>query len=189
MPLDEVAERGALRDLKRGKKHDVLKRLMDAYGSELYRFCYTFANSKADAEDVLQQTFMQAFEGFDAFSAKSSLRTWLFSIARNRCLDKLKTDRRLRARVEFVDQPPEPAPDLGDASDPVSVDQLQRFLRLCIEALSDLGRSTVLLRFHSELSYPEIAAITQENPKTLQVRVARALPELRRCLDEHGVTL
>ena len=189
MPLNEIAEHGALRDLEEGDKHNALKRLMDAYGTELYRFCNSYVKSAADAEDVLQLTFMQAFEGFGEFSAASTLRSWLYSIARNRCLDRLKADRRLRARVEFVDEPPEPEPNPGDASDSAGVDEVQRILRLCIEALSALARSAVLLRFQSGFSYPEIALITQEKPKTLQVRVARALPELRRCLSKHGVSL
>lgn len=189
MPLDEVAEQGALRDLRRGRKDTALRRLMDAYGSELYRFCYTFMRNKADAEDVLQQTFMQAFESFSQFSAKASLRSWLYSISRNRCLDKLKADRRLQARVEFVDEPPEPKSNPGDELELAGSEQLRRVLQHCMQALSDVVRSTMLLRFQSELSYPEIALITQEKPKTLQVRVARALPELRNCLHEHGVSL
>ena len=189
MPLDDVAERGALDDLREGRKSDALKLLMDAYGSELFRFCYSMMGNRDDAEDMLQQTFMQAFESFGQFSANASLRSWLYSISRNRCLDKLKASRRLRARIDFVDDPPERASSVGDAVESVGDDQLRRVLQDCVSALASAVRNTVLLRFQSEMSYPEIAAIMDEKPKTLQVRVARALPELRNCLQSHGIAL
>lgn len=189
MPIDEVSERSALLDLKKGRKHNALCCLMKAYGTELYRYCYSFLNNKDDAEDMLQLTFMQAFEGLHKFSANASFRSWLYTIARNRCLDKLKGDRRLHARVIFIDAPPEAEADFGDSADPVANEQLNRILRDCLQRLSEAVRSTVLLRFQGELSYREIAEIMQENSKTLQTRVTRALPALRDCLREYGVSL
>lgn len=189
MATDDIAEQAALRDLHGGRQQEALQRLMRAYGTQIYRFCYSFMKNKNDAEDMLQLTFLQAFESLGNYAAKSSLRSWLYTIARHRCLDKLKADRRLHARVEFVDEPPENAPDAPGDADPVGDDQLGAALRSCLERVSDAARTTLLLRFQSEMSYREIEAILQEKAKTLQVRVARALPALQRCLDEHGVSL
>lgn len=189
MAADETAERAALNALEKGQTQDALRRLMQAYGTEIYRFCFSFMKNENDAEDMLQLTFMQAFEALGNYESRASLRSWLYTIARHRCLDKLKANRRLSARVTFVDEPPENIDEPHHDNDPVSDDQLSAALRHCLARVSDAVRTTVLLRFQSDMSYPEIEAVLQENSKTLQTRVARALPALRKCLDERGVSL
>ncbi|MFK8016041.1 MAG: RNA polymerase sigma factor [Gammaproteobacteria bacterium] len=186
MPLDETAERAALQALDNNQSEHALRRLMQAYGTEIYRFCYSFMKNRSDAEDMLQLTFMQAYEALEGHSSKSSLRAWLYTIARNRCLDKLKAERRLQTRVAFVEEPPESPMESGD---PVGDDQLVAALRNCLARVSTAVRTAVLLRFQRELSYPEMEAILQESAKTLQVRVSRALPELHRCLLRQGISL
>jgi len=79
MPLDEMAERAALQALDNNQSEHALRRLMQAYGTEIYRFCYSFMKNKSDAEDMLQLTFMQAYEALEGHSSKSSLRAWLKS--------------------------------------------------------------------------------------------------------------
>lgn len=189
MPLNEIAEQQAQRALKTRVHQEVVSILMKAYGDELYRFCQSMLNNPSDAQDVLQITFVQAFKGLAKFESKSSFRTWLYVIARNRCLDEIKKAKRFDARVEFTDEVPEPT-DLRSKSSELEGDPfMQEVLRKCMAKLSDSVRAALLLRFQSEHSYEEAGAILQEKAGTLQARVARALPALKRCVEENGVTL
>ena len=80
------------------------------YRRELQVHCYRMLGSLHDAEDALQDTLLSAWQGFGAFEGRASLRTWLYRIATNRCLNARRAARRRGARgwdVPGVD-PPEP---------------------------------------------------------------------------------
>lgn len=177
------AEEAALTALDRGDREAALALLMDAYGGVLYRYCLHVVADPQLAEDVHQTTFVQAFEGMGRFARGSSLRTWLFGIARHRCLDALKTTRRRRARFRVVEALPDhPAGEAGP-EDRLLARVRALALARCLGRLSSASRSAVLLRYQAGLSYAEMASAGGERATTLQARVARALPVLRRCLE------
>ncbi|MCH9649330.1 MAG: RNA polymerase sigma factor [Deltaproteobacteria bacterium] len=180
-------EIGVVEALNSGNREHALTLLMDAYGDSLYRFCRQMTREASLAEDVHQMTFVQAYQGLGDFAFRSSFRTWLFSIARHRCLDALKILRRRRARFELVDEPPH-RPDGTDSADQ-RLEAIDRNLTLerCLGSLAPRVREAILLRFREESSYTEMALVCREKPATLQARVARAMPLLRRCLEESGV--
>src|SRR5215467_100549 len=66
---------------------DAFRELTDPYRRELQLHCYRMLGSVQDAEDMLQETLLAAWRGLDAFEGRSSMRTWLYRIATNRCLN------------------------------------------------------------------------------------------------------
>jgi RNA polymerase sigma-70 factor (ECF subfamily) len=182
--IDVEAE--VLRALTRGEQRRALVLLMDAHGVAIYRFCLQMLRDKTLAEDAQQTVFVHAFSGLSEFDRRSSLRTWLFSIARHRCLDLIKAERRRRKRFVLVERPPEPTPpprrpDEGP-DEGIDMRQLHARLERCLDRLAPDARSAVLLRFHHELRFEQMAAVCGASAGTLQARVARAMATLRRCL-------
>lgn len=166
--------------LDRQDSRDALNRLMELYGHAVFRFCRQLTGDETLADECRQITFVQAYEGLPRFSRRSSLKTWLFSIARHRCLDALKSRRRRFAR--FLPMPEHDVGSAGTVADKALAKDRLRGLAECLAGLNAKVRAAVLLRFQEDLSYGQMAEVCDERPATLQARVARALPVLRQCL-------
>ncbi|HET9768094.1 MAG TPA: RNA polymerase sigma factor [Thermoanaerobaculia bacterium] len=183
----EDPEREALAALDRADRDAALTVLMQLYGAPLYRYCRRMVDDEELAQDAHQLTFVQAYEAMAGFSRRSSLRTWLFGIARHRCLDAIKIERRRRRRFARLDEE-EDRPAAGvDPEAGLAAGSLGAGLGACLRGLTPRVRAAVLLRFQQGLSYVQIAALTGERAPALQARVARALPVLRRCLEQRGL--
>lgn len=183
------AEQEAIEALDRGDRKGALTVLMEAYGTSVYRYCRQMVVDADLAEDVHQMTFVQAYESLGRFARRSSLRTWLYGIARHRCLDALKTTRRRRARFELVEELPEEPDSREHPEERLTARSLSTALEECLRQLAPRIRTAVLHRYQDGFSYPEMARICRERAATLQARVARALPGLRRCIEQQGLTL
>jgi RNA polymerase sigma-70 factor (TIGR02960 family) len=89
---------------------DAFRELTEPYRRELQMHCYRMLGSFQDAEDVLQDTLLAAWQGLERFEERASVRTWLYRIATNRCLNALRSASRRPAKEWDVPgiEPPEP---------------------------------------------------------------------------------
>src|SRR5436309_6211746 len=105
-PQTTVEQRGLL-DAARAGDEGAFARLVEPYRAELHAHCYRMLGSVHDAEDALQEALLRAWRGLARFEGRSSLRSWLYTIATNTCLSAIA---RRPKRVLPV--------DYGPASDP-----------------------------------------------------------------------
>lgn len=177
----ELADAMARRDDRRAIA------LIDAtYGIQLYRFVRTMVRRDELADDVYQTTLVEAFRDLRAFAGRSSVRAWLFAIARHRCLDALKAARRRDARFTSTEQLPEPADSAPAADHQLSHAELVAALERCVDELSAEVRMVLLMRFTEGFAYEDIARICRARPDAVRARVSRAMPVLRRCIERRG---
>jgi RNA polymerase sigma-70 factor (TIGR02960 family) len=81
-------------DRARAGDHDAFRDLVQGHSHELQVHCYRILGSLQDAEDAVQETLVSAWRNLGEFGQRSSLRTWLYKIATNRCLDMLRAGSR-----------------------------------------------------------------------------------------------
>ena len=100
--------RARIREVTAPRDDAAFRALADAHRRELQVHCYRILGSVQDAEDLVQETLLAAWRGLDAFEARASVRTWLYRIATNRCLNALRDRGR---RVPELAAPPAAAPE------------------------------------------------------------------------------
>jgi RNA polymerase sigma factor (sigma-70 family) len=175
--------------LQRGDQEAAFLRLVRQYGKVVHTVSYRLIKDSARAEDVMQETFMKAYETIDTLHDPKRLGAWLKSIAWNKSIDILRADKRAHAHRTALEHQAEgddtaPALELLAA---LTSDEERRALQDCLDELPPDKRAAVEGRFFARLEYSELAAATGEKTDTVRIRVARALPELRECLERKGV--
>jgi RNA polymerase sigma-70 factor (ECF subfamily) len=177
-------ETDALDAIRRGDLSRALTILMETYGDDIYRHCRSVVGSGDLADEVHQTVFIQAFRDLATYHGRSSLRSWLYAIARHRCLDALKITRRWRRRFLAGPSVPE-GEDQGAGAEARLVARAdERALEAALAKLKPKVRVAVLLRFQDGMSFEDMAEICGERAATLQARVMRALPVLKEALEE-----
>jgi RNA polymerase sigma-70 factor (ECF subfamily) len=164
-------------------KRRALTLLMARHGDGIFRYAMAMTRDRNLAEEVRQQVFVEAYRDLGNLAAGSSLQSWIFGIARHRCFDAVNA--RTRWHQRYKNPPPEePEQDDWDPDRELDRGRLARILAACLAKLAPAAREAVVLRYQQELSYDEAAAVAGDPAGTLQRRVARALPQLRKCVKE-----
>ena len=154
------------------------------YVDSLYRTALRLTRNPADAEDLVQETYLKAFRAADSFEPGTNLRAWLFTIlhnaarnrARDRARDMVTVDSEAVERAS--DAPVGAASDAGTAGGDTPESLLLRAalapeLRAALDALPDAFRQAVWLRDVEEFSYAEIAEMLSIPPGTVMSRISR----------------
>jgi RNA polymerase sigma-70 factor, ECF subfamily len=174
---------------------------MEQYRSELTGYCYRMLGSPFDADDAVQETLVRAWRAYDRFEGRSSLRSWLYRIATNVCLDSLRASGRralpmdLSSPVPASTLPGEPLPEatwigpvtddaVGLSADPAEQAVLRDSIRLAfVAALQHLPpRQRAVLLLREVLAWP--AADVAELLDTTVASVNSALQRARATMAE-----
>jgi RNA polymerase sigma-70 factor, ECF subfamily len=125
---------------------------LDQHRGELTAYCYRMLASPFEAEDAVQETFIRAFRAYDRFEGRSSLRSWLYSIATNVCLDLLNGRER---RPRPMDLGPAGAPVIENLNVPAEVAWLQPIPDERVSDPADVvaSRETITLAFVAALQH------------------------------------
>lgn len=181
--------------------------LTEPYRTELLVHCYRMLGSFQDAEDALQDTLLSAWQGLEEFEGRASLRTWLYRIATNRCLNVRRSARRRQAKewdVPQVEQPEptrlgevvwlEPFPDalLEDALGPEArYEQSESISLAFVTALQVLPpRQVAVLILRDVLGFHagEVADMLDSTVASVNSALKRARASLRRVPDPAPVS-
>ena len=157
----------------------------------LYRTALRLTRVPADAEDLVQETYLKAFRAADRFEPGTNLKAWLFTIlhntARNRARDRARDA--VAIDSEVVDRAADAPPigGAGRAETPESLllrDMLAPELQAAIDALPEVFRQAVWLRDVEEFSYADIASMLGIPAGTVMSRISRGRRLLYEALTE-----
>ena len=195
--VTELAEtEGTARSAARPSSAE-LERQLEQYRAELTGYCYRMLGSTFEAEDAVQETLLRAWRGFERFEGRAALRSWLYRIATNVCLDMLSGNQR-RARpmdlgpakaadISLLGEPlpeatwVEPVPDgrvLPSGGDPAEVAELRESVRLAFVAalqhLPSRQRAVLILREVLRWKATEVAELLDTTVPSVNSALQRA---------------
>jgi RNA polymerase sigma-70 factor (ECF subfamily) len=148
----------------------------------LYRAALRLTRVRADAEDLVQETYLKAFRAADQFQPGTNLRAWLFTIlhntARNRARDRARDTVSIDSEIvdRAADAPPPGGASAGASETPETLllrETLAPELQAAIDALPEAFREAVWLRDVEEFSYAEIAEMLSIPLGTVMSRISR----------------
>ena len=184
-------------EFQRGNSYS-FEKLLRRHRSGVFSFCLKMLGDKTAAEDALQEVFLRVVKSAPKWKKQAKVRTWIYTIARNHCIDALrKATHRKTASLDqtlakqetegvtlsdrIADQK-EALPDRGTANV-----RLRAVLLEAIESLSEEQREVFVMREYSGMPFKEIASIVGVSENTVKSRMRYALEHMRNHLAKAGI--
>lgn len=167
-------------------KQDAFEEIVTLFQHRLYHVCFRMLNNRQEAEDIAQEAFVRAYVNIHTFDQSRKFSTWLFRIATNLCIDRIrkkKPDYYLDANVPGTDglNMYSQIAATGDLpEEEVERMETQERVQYEISRLSDRYRSVIILRYIEELPLQEISEILELPLGTVKTRVHRGRAALKK---------
>lgn len=159
---------------------EAFRSLYERYERQVYNFCLRYVGDPDMAADLLQETFIKIIEARRRYRSTGRFSGWLFSIARNLCIDRLRAGEREQVAIERTGQSKEspwyPEPAKATAS---ALVQRNELVTVALTSLPVAQREVLLLSKYHGFSYREIAAMVSSTEAAVKQQVYRALKSLR----------
>jgi len=168
----------------RAGNREAFRTLVERHSRAVFRVAYRITGNEADAEDVVQDTFIRAYTELKKFEARSGFGTWLHRIAANYAIDLIRRRPRHVVTDEEEAEPllarlasPAPGPERVAAGR-----QIRQRIDTVLEGLTPLERAAFTLRHLEQQSIEEISATLGQNPAATRHSIFRAVAKMRRAL-------
>ena len=181
-------EQFSLEALRSGDRVE-FARLVDAYSNQIYRLGLKMLSNSQDAEDILQETFIKAYNHLDRFDGRSSLSTWLYRIATNEALMLIRRRKKVEVSID------EPLQSMESQPGPIEIvdfcclperellsAEARHYLDQAVTELPSSLRVVFVLRDIEGLSTRETAEVLELSETAVKTRLSRARLRLRQLL-------
>jgi len=163
--------------------------LVRRYGGPLYAFALRMVGKPEDADDLVQDVFVQLLKSLPTARPGMPLRPWVYVIARNKCLDHLKRKKALAFSSLATDEGGEGIEERLEDAEPLPEElaeraDLRELLQAAIATLPPRYRAVVALRYSTDLTFAEIGAVLELPENTVKTHFQRAKGMLRGALRE-----
>ncbi len=157
---------------------------MEMYGDEIKRLIFAYVKNSADTDDVTQEVFVTIYQKLNTFQGNSTLKSWIYSIAINKCKDYLRSwhvrNKRLREKLitsSHTMEKEEKTPEEQALQQDHSSELFHTVMELPIKY-----REIIILFYFKELSTGEISQILNMNEATIRTRLKRGREKLKESL-------
>jgi len=186
MKRNDPATELALIERCRRQDAEAFARIVDAYQGRVFGFVRRMVSDSEEAADIAQEVFIRAYQSFTRFDGRSSLRTWLFRIAHNLCVDRARRLGRAPERTSLDVSDEDNAFEIPDQRwDPQTIvldDELKAIIEEALSTMSDKLRTVLLLHDREDFAYEEIAQTLDVPIGTVKSRLFLARAHLQKAV-------
>lgn len=155
-----------------------MRALYDQMSPICQRFALTYVSDVVEVADIVQNAMLDVWKNAHRFDGRSSVRTWVLTITRNKAIDHIRKNQRT-----VLVEPDENIPDNTPSPEAIlAAAQESEKIRACVSALSESHRIAIHLAFFEELTYREVATIEDVPESTIKTRIFHAKKLLLRCV-------
>ena len=178
MELHEQNDAEVVRQIQSGDDA-AFDELMRRYTHPVVSFVFRLLGNADDADDVAQEVFVRVYRNLDTYRPETKFSTWLFAMARNAAIDRLRW--RARHPTEAIDPESPLAAPTGTAEE-VDAHELGQLIAAAVAELPEDQRTALVLSEYQGMSCAEAAAVMRCSEKSVESRLYRAKQTLRRGL-------
>ena len=158
--------------------------LVDRYKDLVYTLAMRMVKNKEEAEEVAQDTFIKAYKSLAKFKGESKFSTWIYKVAYNSCLDRLKKIKRQYNTVAIDEYTEHQVKSIDNALDKIEEQEKKQAIKACLELLPGEDSFLLTLYYFEELSLDEISKVTGLKPNNVKVKLFRSRKKLANVLKE-----
>ncbi len=148
--------------------------LVDRYKDLVFTLALRMVKNKEEAEEVSQDTFIKVYKSLTKFKGDSKFSTWIYRVAYNTCLDRLKKNKRQQRTVTIDEYTEHQVKTLDNALDKIEEQEKQQAIKNCLELLPSEDSFILTLYYFEELSLDEISKIIGLKPNNVKVKLFRS---------------
>ena len=175
MQLHEQPDSEVIRLIQSGDD-SAFDELIGRYKRPVVNFIFRMLGSADDADDVAQEVFVRVYQKMDTYRPATKFSTWLFALARNAAIDRLRWRR--RHPTESID-PELPLPAATDTAAEIGAREIGALIAAAVAKLPEDQRTVLVLSEYQGMSHAEIAAVMRCSEKSVESRLYRAKQTLR----------
>lgn len=192
--MDTLSAELMLVERAQAQDETAFEQIMQLYADRLYNYVLRMVGNRADAEDIVQETFLRAYQGLPSFDRRASLSTWLYRIATNLCIDHQRRRARRVQTVSYADYEDDAGEtsewEFADTHTPSPMDavlhkELQQVVEQAVATLSPKLKTVLLLYDVEELSYEEIARVLNIPMGTVKSRLNHARSQIQKQVEAY----
>lgn len=158
--------------------------LVDRYKDLVFTLAIRMLKHREEAEEVSQDTFIKVYKSLVRFKEDSKLSTWIYKVAYNTCLDRLKMNKRKMDEVAIDEFTEHQIKSIDNALDKLEKIEQQQSIQECLELLPSQDGFLITLYYFEDLSLEEISKIVEIDANTIKVKLFRARKRLATILEQ-----
>ena len=176
-------------------ERDAFRPLVERHSRNVFRLAYRLTGNQHDAEEIVQEAFLRAYQKLEQFESRANFGTWVYRIASNDAIDRMRQRRKEEARIEA----PFAANEEGDNRDPLDLvpdcaptperltqsSELRKRMQLALNELTEAERTAFVMRHWEGCGIEEISAALKTSSSATKNTVFRSVQKLRKLLEPH----
>ncbi|WP_396590368.1 RNA polymerase sigma factor [Allomuricauda sp. R78024] len=177
-------ETNLIQKIRDGNTH-AFSELVDAYKNLVYTLAYRMLGSREEAEEVSQDTFIKIFKSLSHFKGDSKLSTWIYKVAYNTCLDRIKQNKRNKTFVDIDHVKGVAFVSMNNALDKMLQEERKELIKKCLNLLPSNDVGLLTLFYFEEQSLAEMEKTLDIPVSTIKVQLFRARKKFAKVLEKN----